>query len=452
MKPIVAISTPPGIGAIALIRLSGEGVFSIAQKVILAKKPLTAYRPRTVHYAKFIDPETKEEIDDGLFWTFRAPNSYTGENMVELTCHGGRIVSKLVLEAFIKAGASLAEPGEFTKRAFLNGKLDLVRARGVLDIIEAKTRKGVHLARRKLDGLVSKKLERIEDRLLEILKNIEASINFAEDVDEIEIHQIKRELEEVLEEMDRFIEDGKAGRAYLFGAKVAIIGRPNVGKSTLFNALLGKERAIVTEIPGTTRDVISEEIILDGLPVKLLDTAGLRETSDVVEKIGVEFAKKTAEEADLAILVVDATQPDFDDEEQFLKDFDQPMIIVVNKIDLTDNRLPEIPDFMKKFVVIGVSAKDGTGVAELRQLLADELHTIFNPETGIILSDIELSKALMLRIEIAEGLDRLNQGLPIDIVSDHLMRATAKLREMLGHGELSDEILNRIFADFCIGK
>ena len=452
MEPIVALATPPGLGAIALVRLSGDGVFSISDKVIQGRISPSRAKPRRVYRAVVVDPETGDEIDDVLFWTFHSPHSYTGEDMVEVSTHGGITVSNMVLQAFLKAGARLAQRGEFTKRAFLNGKLDLIEARAVLDLIEARTERGVKLARRKLDGWVSRRLEAINDRLLELAKDIEASINFEEDVGDVEVESIKNRLREIIDELMRFIEEGKSGRAYLFGAKVAIVGRPNVGKSTLFNAILGRRRAIVTEVPGTTRDVVSEEIIIGGIPVKLMDTAGLRETEDVVERIGVEFALRTVEESDLALLVVDATQREFDDEVEFLSSIEVPVIIVVNKLDLTGGQLPELPAEFLSHRVVAISAETGEGLDRLLDSVSDMLHEIFNPESGFALSDHELNRALGAMLELDQGLKRLEEGFPIDIASHHILRATSSLSELLGMGPVEEEILDRIFSDFCIGK
>ena len=299
---------------------------------------------------------------------------------------------------------------------------------------------------------MSRRLSAINDRLLDLAKNIEASINFEEDVGEVEIKRIHSDLTSIVTELSNFIEEGKSGRAYLFGARVVIVGRPNAGKSTLFNALLGRERAIVTEIPGTTRDVVSEEIVIGGLPVRLMDTAGLRETEDVVERIGVEFAIKTVEESDLALLVVDATQENFDDEVKFLSNTDIPILIVLNKIDLLDKQDVRIPVEFRKHRVIKLSALKKQGVDELISAISDMLHTIFNPESGFALSDFELNVALGAMIELVQAKDRLEEGYPIDIVSHHILRATTEISELLGIGRVEEEILDRIFSDFCIGK
>ncbi len=451
MEPIVALATPPGLGALALLRLSGDGVFRLSDSVIYGKVTPSQAKPRHVYRAYIRDPETGEEIDDVLFWTFRAPHSYTGEDMIEVSTHGGITVSNMVLRAFLKLGIRLAEPGEFTKRSFLNGKLDLVEARAVLDLIEARTEKGVKLARRKLDGWVSQRIEKITDQLLELAKDIEASINFEEDVGDVELEAIHTKLQQLIKNLTDFIEEGKSGRAYLFGAKVAIVGRPNVGKSTLFNAILGRERAIVTDIPGTTRDVVSEEVVIGGIPVKLMDTAGLRETQDVVEKIGVEFALRTVEESDMAILVIDATQQDFDDELQFLSSIDIPLLVAVNKIDMVNDH-PSLPDELRKYETAFVSAAYRRGIDELLSRIAGMLHILFSPESGFALSDVELNISLSAMVELDQALMRLEKGYPVDIVSHHVLRAAHLLGELLGMGPVENEILDRIFSDFCIGK
>ncbi len=452
MEPIAALATPPGIGAIALIRLSGDGVFSVADRVIRSKTKPSESQPRKVYRGIVVDPRSGEEIDDVLFWTFRAPKSYTGEDMVEVSTHGGLTVSNMVLNAFLRAGARLARRGEFTQRAFLNGKIDLMRARGVLDLIEAKTERGVKLARRKLDGWVSSRLTAINDRLLELAKEIEASINFEEDFGDVELQHIHDEIAAISSELEKFIDEGKSGRAYLFGARVVIVGRPNAGKSTLFNAILGRERAIVTEIPGTTRDVVSEEILIGGMPVKLMDTAGLRETEDIVERIGVEFAIRTVEESDLAILVVDATLGNYEDELEFISDIDLPIIIALNKMDLVNEGELRLPDEFQKHRVVRISAASGAGVDELLNQITEVLHLIFNPESGFALSDFELNVALSALLELDQARRRLEEGYPVDIASHHILRATADLSKLLGLGAIEDEILDRIFSDFCIGK
>ncbi len=444
MDTIAAIATPPGVGGIAVLRISGPEAISIAQRVLRRSRPLQEAPSRRVLVAEAVDPQG-QPIDQVLVTVFRAPHSYTGEDVVEISCHGGRVVPHLILEALIQAGARLAEPGEFTKRAFLNGKLDLIQAAAVQDLVEARSREGVRQALRRLRGEVSQHIEAFADRLFRLIAELEARIDFEEDVPPLEPRWIEEQIQHLIHRAEDLIQKGRQGNFYLRGVRVALVGPPNAGKSTLFNRLLGEERAIVTEIPGTTRDVVSEERIIAGVPVKFLDTAGLRTPQDPVESLGVERTRRTLQEADLAILVLDLTRPEAVEPETGLLPPHLPVIRVWNKADLA---APAQPTASADLLI---SALTGQGLDRLRSLLEQRIRELVG--TGeVSLAERELHLMASARADLQDALQAHRRNLGMEIVVFHLREAHRRLQEIVGYHDLPEAILDHIFKNFCVGK
>jgi tRNA modification GTPase len=448
---IAAISTPPGIGGIALLRVSGTEALKIADLIFKGTTRPSESQPRLAILGHAMDPETGEEIDRVVLTPGRAPNTYTGEDLVEISCHGGKRVPRMVLEALIKAGARLAEPGEFTRRAFLSGKLDLIQARAVLEIIEAETEGAVRLARDRLKGGASKRFEGLKEGLLELLSKIEANVDFPEDVPEPKRKDVLHDIDDTIGRIESLLEEGRRGRAHLKGVRVVISGRTNVGKSTLFNAILGADRVIVTAEPGTTRDVVSEGIVLNGVPVTLSDTAGVRDPRGLAEEMGVNRARSALKGADLVLFVVDASEPLEPDDLDLWNKAPPSRILVLNKIDLGENidissLSPDANDIQH------VSALKGQGIDELRTSLGNRLVDLFGSSGEFSVSLREEGLLLSAREDMNEGRTALENGLPLDIVSLHVTETVNRLDEILGVGSVSDAVLERVFRDFCVGK
>ena len=446
-EPIVAIATPYGEGAIGIIRLSGKNVLDIVKKFFKTKGQI---KPRYAHFGKLYDEEG-EELDEGILIYYKAPNSYTGEDLVELNLHGNPRILKRALEVFLKAGVRLAEPGEFTKRAFLNGKLDLTQAEAVAELISAKTELARKVALKQLQGELSRYIRPLRESLLELLAYIEADIEFdEEDIPTLTKEQVLEMVERVTKGIKELLKTAKTGKFIREGIKLAIVGRPNVGKSSLFNALLKEERAIVTDIAGTTRDYIEETLQIREIPVKLIDTAGIRETEDVVEKIGVERSKQKIEEADLILFVVDASSKITDKDLKIYEEIkNKEHIIVANKIDLGIKADLEI---FKGKSIIKVSALKGEGLENLSEEILKKIGLQLDESVNIYVSvrhETLLKKA-------KEVLEKFKEEYKIREISPEiamldLREAADYLGEILGE-ITTEDVLGKIFSTFCIGK
>jgi tRNA modification GTPase len=436
---IAAIATASGPAGVGVIRLSGPDAVAIATRVV--RRSVARLAPRTLSRATAYSIQSDEALDDGLIVRFTAPHSFTGEDIVEFQGHGGAVTLSQVLAAFLAAGARLARPGEFSERAFHNGKLDLAQAEALADLISARSVAAQRVARRQLEGSLSREASAIASELQEALARLEATIDFPEDVGELVPETVEAPLVRAADRLERLLDGARYGRKLTEGITVALTGEPNVGKSSLLNALAGVERAIVTEIPGTTRDVLSEELVLAGVPVRILDTAGLRETDDIVEKIGVERARAAVAQADVVILVVDATQPKTSHFPEGILN----LVIAVNKSDLAP---PDLERFTS-FPAIAVSAKTGLGLEELARAVVGEAA----PSTDApLLTRARHEDALRrVALHIADARATLASGLPAELIAVDTHGAMAVLGELTGQ-TTREEIIQGIFSRFCIGK
>jgi len=446
---IAAIATAYGHGAIGIIRLSGKGVIELLMRMFSPIQKLESHR---MYYGNIC--ANGEVIDEVMVCPMLAPRSYTKEDTIEIYAHGGMVVLRSVLDAVLREGARLAEPGEFTKRAFLNGRINLTQAEAVMDIISAGSDAARRAGLKQLGGGLSKRIEALRDKILNWLAHIELSIDYPEHEEEAKnMAQILGECHDVIAGLEALYKTATVGRMLRDGIKTAIIGRPNAGKSTLLNAILSEDRAIVHEQAGTTRDILTERVVVGDVPLLLMDTAGIRETSDPVEKIGVEKTLEAAEDAELVLYVVDRSQGlTFEDKEMFKRLEGKPLIILMNKCDLpvADN-FQELVDAVS---VLEISCHTGDGLDKLYA----QIHKMFLSGIGDVNKDADIITRERHRVLIEQAISHvrtatseIEQGVPEDLVSVGLRAAYMALGEILGM-EIADDILDRIFAEFCLGK
>ena len=455
MSTIAAISTAPGNAGIGIIRLSGDDCFKILQKIFKPKNK-GKIKGYTIKYGNIVKSENDEIIDEVLVSYFVAPKSYTKENMCEINSHGGIVVENQILEECLKNGAVLAEPGEFTKRAFMNGRIDLSQAEAVIDIINSKTEKEMMVAQRHLEGSLSKKIKDIQGEILNLMADIEASIDYPEyDIEETTNKKINDTLNSVEGKLLKLKNSFENGKILKEGIKTAIIGKPNVGKSSLLNLILGENRAIVSDIEGTTRDTIEEYINIKGIPLKIVDTAGIRKTNDEVEKIGVERSINNINDAELIIALFDDSRA-FDDQDQKILDLieGKKTIILINKIDLGKNLIKE-NEKLKKFKnnIIEFSTINETGLDELYNKIEElfKLNELDCENTEIITNNRHKQQILYALEDVAKGRESLETHMPVDITAICLKDILERLAEITGEN-VSEDIINEIFKKFCLGK
>lgn len=453
---ICGIATPLGEGGISIIRVSGSDSLKIINKIFKGKNSsdILDMKSYTMRYGYICNIDSKVEIDEVIISYMKGPRSFTAEDVVEVNCHGGVVSTGRVLEEIIKAGARIAEPGEFTKRAFLNGRIDLSQAEAVMDIIRAKTDLSMKSAVMQSNGALSKEIGKLREYMLNTLALIEYSVDFTEDDEELDETipiRVQEQLTVAIEDMKKLLEGANEGRIIRDGLKLAIIGKPNVGKSSLLNCLLKEKRAIVTDIPGTTRDIIEEFISLDGIPVKITDTAGIRETEDEVEKIGVEKSREKIDEADLVVLMLDSSRPLEDEDREIIENVkDKKYVVLMNKNDLEKKISDE--DIKELKNIIYISAKTGFGIYELKEKVKD---LFFNGEVdseSMIISNNRHKQALYRALEnCEEALDRVKSNEYLDLISIYVTSALKALGEITG-SELEEDLINKIFSEFCVGK
>ncbi|MFC4387781.1 tRNA uridine-5-carboxymethylaminomethyl(34) synthesis GTPase MnmE [Gracilibacillus marinus] len=453
---IAAISTPIGEGAIGIVRLSGDEAIEFVNP-LFDGKDLTTVESHTIHYGRLIDPVTEEMIEEVMVTVMIGPKTFTTENVVEINCHGGLASVNRILEYVLTRGARLAEPGEFTKRAFLNGRIDLSQAEAVMDLIRAKTDKAMNVALKQLDGKLSKLVTTLRQKLIETVAHVEVNIDYPEydDVEEMTNNMLREKTEEVAVEVEKLLSMARQGKILREGIATAIIGRPNVGKSSLLNALVQETKAIVTDIPGTTRDVIEEYVNIKGIPLRLVDTAGIRETEDIVEKIGVERSRQMLKESDLILLVLNNGEVLSDQDRQLFEAAKGlEYIVIVNKTDLEQKLdIDEVKQLAGDKKIITTALIEDKGINELEDAIAA---TFFagDIDSGDLtyVSNVRHIQLLQQTLNVLEDANQaIDANMPIDLVQIDVTRAWELLGEIIGD-TVQDSLIDQLFSQFCLGK
>ena len=447
---IVAISTALGVGAISIVRLSGNEAIEIVNNCFKGKD-LTNVESHTINYGHIIDND--EVIDEVLVSIMKAPKTYTTEDVVEINCHGGIISTKRILETMLTHGARLAEPGEFTKRAFLNGRIDLVKSEAVMDIIDSKSEEANKLALSQLTGTTSNMIKKFRDKLKQLLASIEVNIDYPEyyDIEVVTKEKIEKELKVMKEDLKKVIKESKNSTLIKEGIKTVIIGRPNVGKSSILNKLLEQEKAIVTDIAGTTRDIVEGEIYLDGILLNIIDTAGIRSTEDIVEKLGVEKSLSMIDDADLVIVVLNNNEILTKEDEEILeKTKDKERIIVINKNDL-EKKININSKELKNIVYTNTNSTEGIKALKEKIIELFQLENIKSKDYTYLTNARQISLAKKAYQSLHDAEEGLKNDLPIDMIEIDLKETFDLLGEIIGE-TYSEEILDHLFANFCVGK
>lgn len=457
LDTITSISTPMGEGAIGIVRLSGPQAIEIADKLYKGKHLLNDVPSHTINYGHIIDPESKEVIEEVMVSVLRAPKTFTREDIIEINCHGGILTINRVLELTMTYGARMAEPGEFTKRAFLNGRIDLSQAEAVMDFIRSKTDRASKVAMNQIEGRLSDLIKKQRQSILEILAQVEVNIDYPEydDVEDATTEFLLEQSKEIKQEINRLLDTGAQGKIMREGLSTVIVGKPNVGKSSMLNNLIQDNKAIVTEVAGTTRDVLEEYVNVRGVPLRLVDTAGIRETEDIVEKIGVERSRKALSQADLILFVLNnneaLTQEDYTLYE-VVKNED--VIVIVNKMDLEQNiDINEVKDMIGDTPLIQTSMLKQEGIDELEIQIRDLFFggEVQNQDMTYVSNSRHISLLKQARQTIQDAIDTAESGVPMDMVQIDLTRTWEILGEIIGE-TASDELIDQLFSQFCLGK
>ncbi|MBG3236347.1 tRNA uridine-5-carboxymethylaminomethyl(34) synthesis GTPase MnmE [Staphylococcus aureus] len=457
LDTITSISTPMGEGAIGIVRLSGPQAVEIADKLYKGKHLLNDVPSHTINYGHIIDPESKEVVEEVMVSVLRAPKTFTREDIIEINCHGGILTINRVLELTMTYGARMAEPGEFTKRAFLNGRIDLSQAEAVMDFIRSKTDRASKVAMNQIEGRLSDLIKKQRQSILEILAQVEVNIDYPEydDVEDATTEFLLEQSKEIKQEINRLLDTGAQGKIMREGLSTVIVGKPNVGKSSMLNNLIQDNKAIVTEVAGTTRDVLEEYVNVRGVPLRLVDTAGIRETEDIVEKIGVERSREALSQADLILFVLNnneaLTQEDYTLYE-VVKNED--VIVIVNKMDLEQNiDINEVKDMIGDTPLIQTSMLKQEGIDELEIQIRDLFFggEVQNQDMTYVSNSRHISLLKQARQTIQDAIDAAESGVPMDMVQIDLTRTWEILGEIIGE-TASDELIDQLFSQFCLGK
>ena len=454
---ITSISTPMGEGAIGIVRLSGPEAVEIGDKLYKGKKKLKDVPSHTINYGHIIDPETDEVVEEVMISVLRAPKTFTREDIIEINCHGGILTINRILELTMTHGARMAEPGEYTKRAFLNGRIDLSQAEAVMDFIRSKTDRASKVAMNQIEGRLSDLIKRQRQSILEILAQVEVNIDYPEydDVEDATTEFLLAQSKKIKNEIDQLLETGTQGKIMREGLSTVIVGKPNVGKSSMLNNLIQDNKAIVTEVAGTTRDVLEEYVNVRGVPLRLVDTAGIRDTEDIVEKIGVERSRKALSEADLILFVLNNNEP-LTDEDRTLYEVikNEDAIVIVNKTDL-ERRLDieEVKTMIGDTPLIQTSMLKQEGIDELELQIRDLFFggEVQNQDMTYVSNSRHISLLKQARQSIQDAIDAAESGIPMDMVQIDLTRTWEILGEIIGESA-SDELIDQLFSQFCLGK
>ncbi|WP_409290883.1 tRNA uridine-5-carboxymethylaminomethyl(34) synthesis GTPase MnmE [Peribacillus sp. SCS-37] len=456
---ITAVSTPMGEGAIAIVRLSGDEAISIADKLYRGPggKTLSERESHTIHYGTLVDPKTEMTVEEVMVSVMRGPKTFTREDVVEINCHGGLVSVNRVLQLVLANGARLAEPGEFTKRAFLNGRIDLSQAEAVMDLIRAKTDRAMNVALGQMEGRLSKLIRGLRQEILETLAHVEVNIDYPEydDVEEMTHNLFLDKANHVKIELERLLRTSEQGKILREGLSTVIIGRPNVGKSSLLNSLVHENKAIVTDIPGTTRDVIEEYVNVRGVPLRLLDTAGIRETEDIVERIGVERSRAVLKEADLILLVLNnADELTFEDEQLFEAAKGMDVIVIINKMDLAPKiDMEKVEKLAAVRPIVTTSLLEDKGVDELEEAIASLFFagTLEAGDMTYLSNSRHIALIGQAQSAISDAIDAIEAGTPIDLVQIDFTRTWELLGEITGDN-VHESLIDQLFSQFCLGK
>lgn len=455
---IAAIATAPGVGGVGIIRVSGAKAFPLVDALFAGKSavPLTERPNRSIQYGRIVDPKTGRTVDEVLLLLMKGPHSYTAEDVIEIQCHGGPVVVRELLRLVLSSGARLAEPGEFTKRAFLNGRIDLTQAEAVIDIIEANGEAALGVAVGQLDGTLATWIRRLREELLTMVARLEVTIDYPEeDIEEVTTAEVAASLTPIMADMQHLLATAKSGRMVREGITTAIVGRPNAGKSSLMNALLRENRAIVTDIPGTTRDTIEEGMTIEGISLRLIDTAGIRDTEDIVEKLGVERAKEYVSAADIVVCVIDGSTALSEEEKDILETLKgRTAVVFINKADIaTAITAEDIAPYGPFAAVAAISAANGEGLDVLGHVVKELVYGgDVQGDRGAMLSNIRhinlMETALALLTQAKENLEA---GLSVDFIVTDMRSAWETLGDITGDS-LRESMVDELFSRFCLGK
>ena len=454
---ITSISTPMGEGAIGIVRLSGPQAIEFGDILYKGKKKLSEVETHTINYGHIIDPETNETVEEVMVSVLRAPKTFTREDIIEINCHGGILTINRILELTMTYGARMAEPGEYTKRAFLNGRIDLSQAEAVMDFIRSKTDRASKVAMNQIEGRLSDLIKKQRQSILEILAQVEVNIDYPEydDVEDATTDFLLEQSKRIKEEINQLLETGAQGKIMREGLSTVIVGRPNVGKSSMLNNLIQDNKAIVTEVAGTTRDVLEEYVNVRGVPLRLVDTAGIRDTEDIVEKIGVERSRKALSEADLILFVLNNNEPLTEDDQTLFEVIkNEDVIVIINKTDL-EQRLDvsELREMIGDMPLIQTSMLKQEGIDELEIQIKDLFFggEVQNQDMTYVSNSRHISLLKQARQSIQDAIDAAESGIPMDMVQIDLTRTWEILGEIIGESA-SDELIDQLFSQFCLGK